>query len=107
MSDPVTTAIAGAIKRRSGFPTLAAMFERNAEAVRSFGTLPDDAWTTLEIIGCLEHCTVQTIWRRSKLGTGPRIVIIGGQARISVGEYRALNQRRRAAAAAQPEPLAA
>jgi len=111
MSDPVTTAIAtgiaAAVRRRRGLPTLAEMFERNAEAVRNFGALPDDAWAPLEVIGCLEHCTVQTLWRRSKNGTGPRIVTIGGQARISVSEYRALNQRRLAAAAAQPEPLAA
>ena len=46
--------------------------------------------------------------RRAKTGVGPRIITIGGQARINVGEYRRLNERRLAApASAQPEAVAA
>lgn len=106
MSAQEVTAVAAPKKRRAGFPTKSKLFGRNEEDIRNFHAKPDDAWSSLEVIAYLENCSVQTLWRRSKNGKGPRIVIIGGQARVSVGEYRRLNAAR-IAAAAQPEPLAA
>ncbi len=114
MSDHQATAGADATKRRGkrttptsgSFPTKGELFERNAEDIQNFPTFPNEKWANLEVIAYLEDCCVQTLYRRSKLGTGPRIVTIGGQARVNVGEYRRLNAAR-LAAAAQPEPMAA
>jgi hypothetical protein len=104
--DQVTDATAP--KGRAGFPRKGKLFSRNAEAVRNFPALPDDAFTTTEVIAILDGCSIQTVMRRAKTGVGPRIITIGGQARINVGEYRRLNERRLAApASAQPEAVAA
>ena len=61
----------------------------NAEALKSFDSLPDSAHVRVPVVAALRGCTVNTVWRHSKMGLIPSPKKLGPMVTAwNVGELR-------------------